>query len=110
APRGVGAAAEAHDEDVGADVEDLAVRLRRGARHSREGQELVDETAVALKNISVEAPAQGAAGDPRSGHGADPGVVELELALASSVHVGEGRVEAGDDRLVLPRILRGGHG
>jgi hypothetical protein len=73
-------------------------------RRAREGQELVDEPAVALKNILVEAPAQGAPGDPRSGHGADPGVVELELAPASSVHVGEGRVEAGDVRLVLRRI------
>src|SRR4029453_16985633 len=101
APRGVGAAAEAHDEDVGADVEDLAVRLRCRAWHSREGQELIDEPAVALKNVLVEAPARGAAGEARSGHGADPGVVELELALAPSVDVGEGRVEAGDVRLVL---------
>src|SRR5207247_7341202 len=50
APRGIGAAAEAHDEDVGADVEDLAVRLRLRARRSRQGQELVDEPAVALEN------------------------------------------------------------
>src|SRR5262249_59496006 len=61
APRGVGAAAEADDEDVGPDVEHLALRLWLGPRHAREGQELADEPAIALEDVLVEPPAKGPA-------------------------------------------------